>query len=205
MLILALAAVPILAEAIIWTVQTRFDRTRLDDGREIAGFIALGGGRERIAEAMALARNHPTAKVVITGEGEAVLDAAIGAEFIAERGDHRLLIEDKARNTFENAVFTARLIAPRARARWVLVTSASHMPRAIGCFRKAGVSVEAWPVPDAGNAWTDYLWRATHEWGGLVVYWLQGRTDALFPAPEPSEANPPVAETLAPYEERSRS
>ena len=177
--IVILAALPVIAAALLWTVQTRFDRTQLDDGRDIAGFIALGGGQERIVEAMALARKHPKAKLVITGAGEAILPSGTDTESV----DQRLLIEDKARNTYENAAFTARLIAPKAQQRWVLVTSASHMPRAIGCFRRAGVSVEAWPVPDAANDWVDNLSRATHEWAGLLVYWLQGKTETLFPSP----------------------
>ena len=148
-----------------------------------------------IVEALVLARSHPKAKLVITGEGEATLHSVIGTE----RGDQRLLIEGKAKNTYENAVFTARLINPKAKERWVLVTSASHMPRAIGCFRRAGVSVEAWPVPDAADDWIDYFSRATHEWGGLFVYWVQGRTDSLFPAPKPSATfDTPFADNLSP-------
>jgi uncharacterized SAM-binding protein YcdF (DUF218 family) len=70
------------------------------------------------------------------------------------------------------------------------------MPRAIGCFRRAGFEVEAYPVDwrtrgesdlfglfgglAAGLARTD---AAMREWAGLLAYWLTGRTSALFPAP----------------------
>jgi len=70
------------------------------------------------------------------------------------------------------------------------------MPRAMGVFRKAGFPVEPWPVdyrtsgPDAYVEFFDApskglrrLDEVTHEWVGLVVYWLTGRTDALFPGP----------------------
>ena len=70
------------------------------------------------------------------------------------------------------------------------------MPRAIGCFRKAGFPVEAYPVDwrtagrddltsvgtrlSAGLARTD---AAVHEWIGLVAYWVTGRTSAFLPKP----------------------
>ena len=108
----------------------------------------------------------------------------------------RITAEEQSRNTIENAVFSRLLADPKPGERWVLVTSASHMPRAIAAFRAAGFPVEAYPVNwhtqgrrDAaelftsfagGLAMTDY---AVHEWFGLAAYWLTGRTSELFPAP----------------------
>ena len=80
--------------------------------------------------------------------------------------------------------------------RWLLVTSAHHMPRAVGAFRRAGFEVEAYPVDwrtrgpeDLARPFriaSDGLKRtdtAVHEWVGLVIYWLSGRSSELFPAP----------------------
>jgi uncharacterized SAM-binding protein YcdF (DUF218 family) len=77
-----------------------------------------------------------------------------------------------------------------------VVTSAMHMPRAIGIFRKAGFSVVAYPVDyRTASALRDWTFprhaagnfalaeTALHEWIGLAAYWLTGKTDALFPAP----------------------
>ena len=58
----------------------------------------------------------------------------------------RIVLEDKSRNTAENAEFTRRLVDPKPGERWLLVTSAMHMPRSVGAFRKAGFPVEAYPV-----------------------------------------------------------
>ena len=54
--------------------------------------------------------------------------------------------EDKSRNTVENALFARQIAMPKPGDRWLLVTSAYHMPRAIGVFRHAGFPVEAYPV-----------------------------------------------------------
>jgi uncharacterized SAM-binding protein YcdF (DUF218 family) len=108
----------------------------------------------------------------------------------------RIELEGASRNTHENAVFTRELVRPKPGERWLLVTSAHHMPRSVGSFRRAGFAVEPYPVdwrtrgaPDlarpfgiaaGGLARTDV---AVREWVGLLVYWLTGRSSALFPGP----------------------
>jgi uncharacterized SAM-binding protein YcdF (DUF218 family) len=108
----------------------------------------------------------------------------------------RIIAEDRSRTTAENAVFTKALIEPKPSERWLLVTSAHHMPRAIGAFRQAGFPVEAYPVDwrtrgpvdfvRAFSSLGDGLRRtdtAMREWVGLLVYWLTGRSTELFPRP----------------------
>ena len=143
------AALPSLAKALLWPIEARFERTILADHSGVAGFIALGGGDERVLEAARLARAHPGAKLVITGHGERALQLAHQSGLPPDR----ILIEPAAQNTFENAQFTAALLGENDSTPWVLVTSASHMPRAIGCFRKANVAIEAWPVDDVSYGW----------------------------------------------------
>ncbi len=175
---------PLLSEALMWPIQSRFHRTDLEAGTHIAGFIALGGGVERIDEAVSLGVRHRDAKVIVTGH------APLPATYFAARGldTQRLLIEPNATNTYENATHTAKLLGAEKSGRWILVTTDSHMPRAMGCFRKAGFWVEPWPITDQERNWSKRLHKAAHEWGGLLVYWLDGRTDALFPSPEPAAA-----------------
>ena len=112
-----------------------------------------------------------------------------------DNGD--IFYEDRSRNTYENAIFTRELVKPKQGERWLLVTSAIHMPRSIGIFRKAQFPVIAYPVDyrtngEVGAALNSARFAtkalglvefATHEWAGLVAYWLTGKTDALFPAP----------------------
>jgi uncharacterized SAM-binding protein YcdF (DUF218 family) len=96
----------------------------------------------------------------------------------------------------ENALFSKAIAQPKGGERWLLVTSAYHMPRAIGIFRKVGFAVEPYPVDWRTRGLVD-AWRpfptmgeglrrtdiAVREWVGLAVYWLTGQSSELFPAP----------------------
>jgi len=167
------------------------------------GTPVVRGAPDRIISAAALARRYPNARIVFTG-GSANLvsnDAReadyAGAIFESLGIDKsRLVMERASRNTQENAQFSKALVAPREGERWLLVTSAFHMPRSVGLFRKAGFAVEPFPVDwrvsrggDA-NSFTsvavDGLARtdvAVREWIGLIAYRATGKIDHLFPGP----------------------
>ena len=176
----------------------------LDDSITAArGDFALTDAGERLTETVRLARLYPDARIVFTGGSAALVpDGSNEAEparaFLVAMGvpEGRITIEAESRDTAENARFTKRLVDPKPGETWLLVTSAWHMPRAVGCFRAAGWPVAAWPTdyrtdgarrmlslmprPSAGLAMVDL---AAREWIGLLAYRLAGRTDALFPAP----------------------
>lgn len=165
--------------------------------------VTLAEAAERLTAPIALKRQFPTARLVFTGgtsalRGSAYTEAGTVQRFWREVGLDQgdVIYEDKSRNTFENAAFTRDLVQPKPGERWLLVTSAMHMPRSVGIFRKAGFPVIAYPVDyrTAGDmgGWSvprhasrsfGLLEFATHEWVGLAAYWLTGKTDALFPAP----------------------
>jgi uncharacterized SAM-binding protein YcdF (DUF218 family) len=108
----------------------------------------------------------------------------------------RVTIEDKSRNTDENARFTGAIVHPEPSQRWIIVTSAFHMPRSMGIFEKAGFHPIAYPVAfRTRGRWADDLRLtfepvrnlrifeiALHEWIGLAAYWVSGRSDHLLPA-----------------------
>lgn len=204
---------------LILPLEDRFPRADLA-GRPVDGIVLLGGaedsrvatGRgthalneaaERMTETAALARRYPRAKIIFSGGSTEILSApTIGADaariVLSDLGidGERLLFERRARNTWENALFSKVLADPKPGERWLLVTSAWHMPRAMGLFRKAGFDVEAWPTDyrtaGPGDAWTLFstpveglrrLDFVTKEWIGLLVNRLTGRSDALLPAP----------------------
>lgn len=169
---------------------------------EARGIPALNGAAERMTEAVALARRHPEARIVFSGGSGRLGNGKLSESDVARQifgmlglEGPRLVFEDRSRNTWENATQSFALVQPRPGETWLLVTSASHMPRSVGCFRRAGWSVVPWPVnyttQPRGAGWGDpplsfrlgqAEW-AMREYVGLVVYRLLGRTDALFPAP----------------------
>jgi uncharacterized SAM-binding protein YcdF (DUF218 family) len=179
---LAVAPTVVSADMIVRRLEQRFAPTRIGTGHEFAGIIALGGNPDRVREAGRLARAYGHMQVLTSGAGspQEVLEL-LGPG--VEPG--RVLIEDRSRNTYENALFSAALIrAQRPGRKWLLVTSGCHMPRAIGAFRKAGVDVAPWPIFDLVAPWAPIAEAAYHETIGLLAYWLMGRSSALYPAPD---------------------
>jgi uncharacterized SAM-binding protein YcdF (DUF218 family) len=105
-------------------------------------------------------------------------------------------MERRSRNTYENAEFSKVLVSPKSGERWLLVTSAHHMPRSVGIFRKVGFEVEPYPVDWRTGRRGDLLKFSDHfaerlalvdtaarEWMGLVAYWITGKTSEFFPSP----------------------
>jgi uncharacterized SAM-binding protein YcdF (DUF218 family) len=139
------------------------------------------------------------------GNGNLVADGPVEADFAIGLFENlgvprdRIILETRSRNTAENATFSRQIAAPKPGERWLLVTSAMHMPRAIGAFRKADFAIEAYPV-DYQTAGPHDLWAlsdsltggfgktdaAVHEWLGLFIYWATGRIDVPFPGPASS-------------------
>jgi uncharacterized SAM-binding protein YcdF (DUF218 family) len=159
---------------------------------------------DRIVAAAALARKYPNTRIVFSGGNANLFDNdAREADYAALLFESlgvdktRVLMDRRSRNTYENALFSKELAAPKPGERWLLITSAFHMPRSIGLFRKVGFAVEPYPVDwRVGRSASDILAftplatdglgridAAVREWLGLVAYWIAGRTSALFPGP----------------------
>lgn len=214
---LALAAWSPLAPFALGVLENRFPRTALPD--DVAGVIMLGGAvdthisfdrdtlvlneaGERIVETRMLAARYPEAQIFLSGGGEhlsndgSLTESELARHALISSGvaAERLTMEELSRNTCENARETAAALAGRASGTWILVTSASHMPRAVACFRTTNLTVVPYPVDyrtkSAGGTWpgtasnglstTDL---AAHEWVGLLSYRLAGFTEETFPSP----------------------
>jgi uncharacterized SAM-binding protein YcdF (DUF218 family) len=164
------------------------------------GQPALNGAAERMTAGVALSRQYPQAKLLFSGGSGLLHPARYSESQVAQAlfeslgvDPARALYEDQSRNTWENALYSKKLADPRPGETWLLVTSAWHMPRAVGCFRQAGWNVVAYPVDYVGNVahlggfsvaqeLLD-LGGVEKEWIGLLAYHFMHRTDALFPAP----------------------
>lgn len=163
------------------------------------GIILLGGDSgEGIIVLAQLSQQFPRARLVYSGPGRSVAKANDLLEKFSDFGGNstRLVMETRSRTTFENAVYSAELMKPKPDEHWLLVTSALHMPRSIGSFRRAGFNVEPYSIHFNTRANSNSFFErgassnalsqfdaATKEWIGLVVYRIMGRTDALFPGP----------------------
>jgi uncharacterized SAM-binding protein YcdF (DUF218 family) len=162
-------------------LETRFERPAIDDWSAIRGLVVLGGQPARLQEALRLMGDHPHLRLVVSGpnDGEMRLVSNAG-ETIRARTRIETTSLTTWKNTCGNAVFSTQMIAPARGERWLLVTSALHMPRAIGAFRKAGFSIEPWPIYDGSTF--EAPWRTVlHEWIGLAAYRLSGCGDAFLP------------------------
>ena len=172
-----------------------------------AEVIAARGGFEmnqagdRFIETLRLAREFPAARILISGgdgslSGNYEGDAVVATRFFEAFGvpADRLIRETESRTTFENVENTKDLLAANGLDRCLLVTSAFHMPRSVGLFRKLGLDILPWPTdyrttgraslaldftqPSTNSQLTT---TALREWTGLLVYYFAGRTHALFP------------------------
>jgi uncharacterized SAM-binding protein YcdF (DUF218 family) len=168
------------------------------------GVTVISGAADRIVSAATLAHRYPNARLVYTGGSPNVLnndakeaDYATGLFQGLGIAKSRLTMERLSRNTVENAEFTKDLVKPKPGERWLLVTSAYHMPRSMGLFRKAGFPVEAYPVDWKvgteedllkyyvnANAGLGRIDLGAREWLGLIANRLTGKSDTLLPGPE---------------------
>jgi uncharacterized SAM-binding protein YcdF (DUF218 family) len=173
------------------------------DISEARGAIELNSAGERVLAMLQLARQFPKPRIIYTGGSSDLLPPYIaGAPFAGRLLEQfgverdRITIEAASRTTYENARDVRDLVKPAPGQRWLLVTSASHMPRAIGVFRAVGFDVEAYPVDWRTRGWQDALKpfsrvslglaqsdTAMHEWIGLIGYWWSGRIGELLPGP----------------------
>jgi uncharacterized SAM-binding protein YcdF (DUF218 family) len=217
--LLAILSFSPMSERLAFSLENRFPAYR-EDGRPINGVIVLGGGLnlassaaqgrlvlgaagDRLVAMADLARRYPEAKIVFTGgSGYLVGSSGSEADLIEQHlttlgvTPNRILFERASRNTYENAVMTKALVQPAPGEHWLLVTSALHMPRAMGLFRAAGFELEAYPVdwrtaPDFGGMLGDdpasarlrLFDFAIREWIGLFAARLIGHSRDFFPAP----------------------
>jgi uncharacterized SAM-binding protein YcdF (DUF218 family) len=152
---------------------------------------------ERVLSTYDLLRTRRARAVLVTaGEpGRRLRPEAIEAHVIARQLEawgierNRIFVEDRSRNTHENALYSAPIVKEQGWRTLVLVTSALHMKRAAGCFRAVGLSFDTFPVDyrsiDPARTRTfimpkaDQLALSTaaiHEHVGRIAYAFEGYT-----------------------------
>ncbi|KIL98860.1 putative membrane protein [Paramagnetospirillum magnetotacticum MS-1] len=172
---------------------------------EARGQVSVGGGVTRMTTLIPLAKRYPEARLVFSGGSGSpfnpeLREADYAKIFYDDLGfdTDRIVFERDSRNTRENATLSKELMQPRPGETWLLITSAGHMPRSVGCFRAVGWPVVPIPVDYYTTGldkpwWTELrfspqkgifgLAPLIHEGLGLVMYRLMGWTDTLLPKP----------------------
>ena len=219
MVVLAVLGLLPIGNALLLPLEDRFPAWQAE-GAAPAGIVVLGGAitpdvsaarhevalneaAERLTAAAALARHYPEARIIYSGGSGALIygegnEAPLALALLESLGvaAERIALEDRSRNTIENAIFSKTIAQPKPGQRWLLVTSAYHMPRAVGAFRSAQFPVEPYPV-DWRTRGKEDVFRlfatlgdglrrtdtAVHEWVGLFAYWVSGKSSELFPRP----------------------
>ncbi|MBY4676153.1 YdcF family protein [Marinobacterium arenosum] len=215
LLLLVLAVLP-LGQLLLRPLESRFPTIAPPPAERLGGIIVLGGAElpgpseawqqaqfngaaERLMALVPLLRRYPDLPVIYSGGSGSLArpdqrGADLAQAWLAEAGlAQRVRFERDSRNTWQNAGYSLAMLDSVPDKRWLLVTSAAHMPRAVGVFRRQGWPVIGWPVDfnSAPLGVRPQLWRnlselslASHEWLGLSVYYLTGKTSQWFPAPE---------------------
>lgn len=117
----------------------------------------------RVSHAVAVFRERQAAYLVVSGGAVASSpsEAEIMRAMAVAQGidDERVVVEDRASNTFENALYTGLIIRSHNWRQVVVVTDAFHLPRTLFVFRRLGLAVEGEPV--RGDRGTSVLaqWR----------------------------------------------
>ena len=163
--------------------------------------VELGDGAERNLMFIKLLNKYNNTINIFTGGSGLLLDqkksqADVAKQLYIDQGvdTKKIIFEKKSRNTYENAIFTKKIINPKKDSKWILITSAWHMPRAVGVFCKAGWNI----IPVAVDHITlpNYEYHinidfATHikelniaikEWIGIVAYTLTNKINNATPS-----------------------
>ncbi len=203
---------PIIADAMLGSLENDHSAKPVSEYDEAEAIVVLGGvtgakipprqsadvnsGFDRLLEGMRLYKAGKAPILVVSGgtipslTGSEITEGERLRDLVREYGgidQQQLLVESKSRNTFENAVYVKQRLDKHAASRILLVTSASHMWRAVGCFEKQGFAVTPAPadievvprpfglqriLPSAEAM--KYSSRAVKEYVGWVVYWIRG-------------------------------
>jgi uncharacterized SAM-binding protein YcdF (DUF218 family) len=196
-----------------WLAQPLEDRfPRPPWPAHVDGIVVLGGGEDgatfaarhvqapdaaegRLVASAELARRYPQAKLIFSGGTAAFAkgglpEASVAREIYVQMGlpRERMIAEDRARNTWENLLYAKDIAKPKRGETWLLVTSAVHMPRAMGIAARLHWQMVAWPADylttgnaedqsfnDSLAARLSSLEAVAHEWAGLLVYRATGR------------------------------
>ena len=161
--------------------------------------ISLNGSAERLVESVMIIKKFDKAKVIFSG-GSGIINrpdlghSQVAKSFYKKIGIeiNQIIFEDQSRNTYENIIYSKKIANPKINENWLLITSASHMKRALLIADKHNWKLIPYAV-DFKNIKNfkfipnlkllknlNTFQQGSHEWLGLISYYLMGRTTKVF-------------------------
>ena len=161
--------------------------------------IHLNGSAERLIESIFLMNKYPKAKVIFSGGSGAIHDQNLTHSYVAKKfykqlniNIRNIVFESKSRNTYENILYSLKIANPSSDEKWILITSAFHMTRAMNISEKLDWKIIPYAVDF--RAGKKFSWKptisffgnisamqsASHEWIGLIAYYFMGRTNKIY-------------------------
>ncbi|MDC1318298.1 YdcF family protein [Candidatus Thioglobus sp.] len=163
--------------------------------------VEMGAASERNIMFMKLAKEYPHLKKIFTGGSGSLLSQELKQAEVAKKlflslgiDTKNIIFESDSRNTYENALFSKKLVKINKNENWLLITSAWHMPRSVGVFCSLGWPVLPFPVDHltlpnqisqlganfSGNL--SELVIGMKEWVGLTAYFATGKINKILPS-----------------------
>ena len=161
--------------------------------------IIFNDSSERLIESIYLIKKYPDAKIIFSGGSGSISQPNLTHSFVAKKffqnmeiDYNKIIYEDISRNTYENILFSKRIAKPMSDEKWLLVTSAFHLKRALAISEKLNWKFIPYatdfkkPKKFNWNLSINFLSnindfnKASHEWIGLISYYLMGRSSKFF-------------------------
>lgn len=184
--------------------------------RHIDSIVVLGGGQQkkqshqfpysgfgqhtgRMIAAIDLAKQLNVPLIFVGGQEQATQELYLESTSLktlvkmADLPSNQVFINDQSNDTYDNATKAKKILAAQQLNHSLLITSAAHMPRALGVFQQQQINITPFPVEyklSNESHWFSpislvkklYLIEyGVHEWLGLAKYYLLGMTPSFFP------------------------
>ncbi|WHY75427.1 ElyC/SanA/YdcF family protein [Neobacillus sp. WH10] len=117
---------------------------------------------ERLKAGLSVANKYPNSKIIVTGgvPKQSNTEAKLMKEWLISNGidEKRIIPEDKSTDTVENALFTTAILEKEGLKDITLVTSASHMRRALTIFKEASSFYDKMNAGNSKRAFTNVVY-----------------------------------------------
>jgi len=202
---------------LLWKLENTYPKQEIINN-DIDGVLILGAGIdefmtheykqmilndriERITESAKIIKKFPNAKIIYSGGNGTFSKPELGSDEVANIfykqlgvNTDRIIFENKSRNTYENFIFSKKFI-DTDEEKWLLITSAYHMKRAMSVAKKLNLNLIPYPVDFTLQK--DFKWKfwyhkinflynmnnfqlASHEYIGLIVYYLTKKSKITY-------------------------